>query len=133
VDVGKHLLVEENQTGQDENETGTPRVLMWVLLPLEAILNGETQSNHLSKAETGEGFKIQPVNLTWRIMKEVRTGQEGTENGTTRVRLVNRLVLEVLWVPCYSSRLDETGTIAVGISRMGGAHQRSHLACPQEQ
>lgn len=111
---------EGNLTGRDENETGTLRlrVLMWVLLPLEAIWNGETHSKQRSKAETGEGIKTQLVNLTRSIMKGVPTGQEGTEKRPN---------------PFWSSNVDETGTIAVGTSKMGGAHQTSHLACLQEQ
>jgi hypothetical protein len=131
------LLEEGNPTGQDENETGTLRVLMWVLLPLEAISNGETQSKHRNMVETGEGvINIRPLvaNLTLRIVEGVPTGQEEIENGTTRVQLANRfLVVEEQVVPCWSNRLDETGTIAVETSRMGGAHQTSLLACLQEQ
>jgi hypothetical protein len=83
--------------------TGILAVLMWVLIlrdlcrlngRLEAIWNGGTQSKHWSKVEIREEellngvIKVRPceVKLTRKVVKGVQIGQEGTENGTVRVR-----------------------------------------------
>jgi hypothetical protein len=124
-----------NSTQQDAKGTGILAVLMWFLIlrclchlngHLEVIWNGETQSKHRSKGGNGEEempIKVRPceVSLTREVAEGAQIGQEGTENGTVRVRLwvANRfLFLEEEEKQVFSCRftLEWTGAIVVGRS-----------------